>query len=137
MRHFPLTPATARLSIVCGVILKVSALIASVKPGTTLSRIERVASGVVSRGPSPVPPVVRIRSIPPSSAHSASLPAITAASSGTTSYLTTWLSSEDRLSLIALPLSSRRCPRQPLSLIVSMPMLSIMLPFLGHLFYHI
>ena len=34
-------------------------------PGTTLSMTARVASGVLSRGPTPVPPRVSTRSTPP------------------------------------------------------------------------
>ncbi len=42
-----------------GVFLRLSALIASEKPGTSFSITFNVASGVTSRGLKPVPPVVR------------------------------------------------------------------------------
>jgi molybdenum cofactor synthesis domain-containing protein len=55
-------PATAREIMACGVFSRLRARITSPKPGITRSRICSVASGVTSRGETPVPPVVRIRS---------------------------------------------------------------------------
>jgi len=55
------TPATARESIDRLVFFKLSILMASASPGTSRSITARVASGVLSRGLKPVPPVVNIR----------------------------------------------------------------------------
>src|SRR6266481_3441185 len=54
-------PLIPRDVIAIGVFFKVAARIASDKPGASLSITARVASGVLSRGLKPVPPVVRIR----------------------------------------------------------------------------
>ena len=56
------TPAAERLSMERGVFASVSARMASAIPGTSMSSTARVASGVTSLGPRPVPPVVRMRS---------------------------------------------------------------------------
>src|SRR3954469_16743142 len=72
----------------CGVYFNPSARIVSAKPGASRSITERVASGVTSLGVSPVPPVVKIRSQPPSMKW-CSRSSISAKSSGTTSIPTT------------------------------------------------
>ncbi len=54
-------PLIPRDVIAIGVFFTVAARIASDKPGASLSITARVASGVLSRGLKPVPPVVRIR----------------------------------------------------------------------------
>jgi hypothetical protein len=61
-------PHTDRDSAPSGVIFTLSALINSANPGASRSITSRVASGVTSRGPSPVPPVVKIRFAAPASA---------------------------------------------------------------------
>ena len=55
----PTTPATPRERRPCGVFAIESARTASAIPGATRSSTSVVASGVTSRGPKPVPPVVR------------------------------------------------------------------------------
>ena len=54
-------PQTPREIMAIGVFLKVSMRIASARPGASRSITRRVASGVLSRGAKPVPPVVMIR----------------------------------------------------------------------------
>ena len=66
----------------CGVFATESARIASAIPGASRSSTLAVASGVTSRGPSPVPPVVRTSLASPASSSIAS--AIASRSSGTT-----------------------------------------------------
>ena len=65
-----LTPETDLLSTAKGVCEKVCILMISDIPGTSISRISFVASGVRSLGPKPVPPVDRIKSTSPLSLHS-------------------------------------------------------------------
>jgi len=62
IRDRPRMPATAREIMACGVTFMLEALMASAIPGISLSRTFSVASGVRSRGLTPVPPVVKIRS---------------------------------------------------------------------------
>ena len=62
----PAIPETPRVSIPIGVCRAPSARIASANPGASRSITARVASGVMSSGVSPVPPVVKIRSQPAS-----------------------------------------------------------------------
>ena len=64
----PRTPATARDKTARGVFLRPSARINSAIPGKSFWQAWVVASGVESRGPIPVPPVVRIKSAAPLSA---------------------------------------------------------------------
>ena len=92
--------------------------IISPKPGTTLSAMESSASGVLSRGERPVPPVVRMRLIP-LSAHSRTAPQISSGSSGTIflSSVTQPCAKARRSS--SGPAVSTRSPRLPLSLTVS------------------
>ena len=56
--------ARLRERIELGVIFIDWARITSPKPGNSTRIIERIASGVTSRGPAPVPPVVRIKPQP-------------------------------------------------------------------------
>ena len=59
-------PEIPRERIPIGVCRALSARSASAKPGASRSSTARVASGVMSSGVSPVPPVVKIRSQPES-----------------------------------------------------------------------
>ena len=78
----PTTPATPRESRPCGVFAIESARTASAIPGATRSSTSVVASGVTSRGPNPVPPVVSTTCADAASSRTAS--AIAGRSSGTT-----------------------------------------------------
>ena len=78
---WPRTPASPRESRACGVFASESARSASAIPGATRSSTSAVASGVTSRGPRPVPPVVSTTAA--SSASSAIASAIASRSSGT------------------------------------------------------
>jgi hypothetical protein len=62
MMVLPRIAATARERIARDVFFKPSARICSANPGINRSAIAMVASGVTSRGPTPVPPVVSIKS---------------------------------------------------------------------------
>ena len=64
MRLRPRSAATPRDRHPLGVIFRLSARMASAMPGHSRSATERVASGVMSRGENPVPPVVRMRAEP-------------------------------------------------------------------------
>ena len=66
----PSVPATAREMAAVGVLARLACIIACSKPGRRRSKIGSSASGVVSRGASPVPPLVRMRSYPWPSASS-------------------------------------------------------------------
>lgn len=77
-------PATARDKIARGVFFDPSERMCSPKPGINLSTIAMVASGVTSRGPTPVPPVVRIMSASLASAVFCRRFSIVARSSGKT-----------------------------------------------------
>lgn len=61
MRLRPRVPATARESMARGVILRPSTHMATGMARISRSRTAKVASGVTSRGESPVPPVVMMR----------------------------------------------------------------------------
>src|SRR4029077_20886070 len=63
---WPRTPARPRVSAAIGVLSSPARRISSVSPGTSYSITDAVACGVTSRGPSPVPPVVITRLLPPS-----------------------------------------------------------------------
>ena len=71
-----------------GVLRMPSARSASAMPGASRSITARVASGVTSRGPRPVPPVVRITSTVPASAQARSSGTMRCDSSGTISCAT-------------------------------------------------
>jgi len=75
-------PATARDKIARGVFFDPAKRMCSPKPGISRSTTARVASGVTSRGPTPVPPVVRITSASLASAVFLSSVTIAARSSG-------------------------------------------------------
>jgi hypothetical protein len=75
--------APLRESAAKGVDSRPLARITSPKPGASRGAMERTASGVTSRGPKPVPPVQRIKSISPESAHFWTAWAISSISSGT------------------------------------------------------
>ncbi len=79
----PRMPAALRERQPRGVMRMLAARIASGMPGVSRSMTVLVASGVMSRGEKPVPPVVRIRDISSSSAHLTSSRRISSASSGT------------------------------------------------------
>ena len=61
IRLFSLIPAIPRDSIPRGVISILFCLMYSAIPGHSFSMIDLVASGVISRGAKPVPPVVMIK----------------------------------------------------------------------------
>jgi chaperonin GroEL len=111
-------------SMACLVFFRLSWRMASGRPGTSRSMTARVASGVLSRGLKPVPPVVRIKSILSLSDILTISSLRVSRSSGRTSYLTTSPNSLT-ISRIAGPLLSTRSPREPLSLTVIMPILYI------------
>jgi len=85
---FPRMPATLRESSARRVFSAPAARMCSGSPGMSRSRIAAVASGVTSRGPNPVPPVVRIRSASFESAVSFRTASIAARSSGRTAEAT-------------------------------------------------
>ena len=119
-------PAVERLSMARFVIVILYARIASGIPGTRLSIISSVASGVISLGEKPVPPVVRISSAVPLSAISAILSDNIFLSSGRTSSDTTSYPFFSTISRIAGPLKSSRSPRYPVSLDVMIATLFIL-----------
>ena len=63
MRLRPRVPATARESMARGVILRPSTHMATGMARISRSRTAKVASGVTSRGESPVPPVVMMAAV--------------------------------------------------------------------------
>ena len=118
IRLLPRVPATARDSMARGVIFSPSTHMATGMAGISRSSTARVASGVTSRGESPVPPVVTISPIRFSSAHSRSAPLICSCSSGTTAVWTTSNPACSSMARTAGPLVSCRSPRLPRSLTV-------------------
>ena len=64
MSVLPIDPAIPRDSAACGVFRMPAARMSSARPGASRSITARVASGVTSRGPKPVPPVVTMRPVP-------------------------------------------------------------------------
>ena len=70
MSVLPRMTAVCRDRMAVGTKFRLMARICSPKPGSSRSATARVASGVTSRGAGPVPPVVRIRWQPTSSASS-------------------------------------------------------------------
>src|SRR5271156_4499832 len=84
MIAFPRIPAAPRESTARGVFCAPAARICSGNPGIMRSTTEAVASGVTSRGPRPVPPVVRITSASLESAASFRKSSIAARSSART-----------------------------------------------------
>ena len=75
-------PAALRLRQPLGVMRMLSARMASGMPGVGRSMISMAASGVMSRGEKPVPPVVSTRAMPSSSEHLTSSFRIISRSSG-------------------------------------------------------
>ena len=100
------------------------ALIASWMPGTRATITSSVASGVTSRGPRPVPPVVMIASRPSLSHQYFKMEAMSACSSATVSRMifTPGKNSSMTVSTAAPPVSSIS-PLETRSLTVSMPTL--------------
>ena len=104
------TPATPRESAARGKLSIDKMRMRSAIPSALRSIIVRVASGVTSRGESPVPPVVRTRSQSPESHHSLSREAIATVSSVTTSRRTTESPRFEHHSSIDRPDTSSRSP---------------------------
>ena len=105
----PIVPATARDSAAIGVWVRPSARISSAKPGASRSMTARVASGVTSRGPNPVPPVVTTS--PCDAESSVKTPSISRRSSGTTLRVVTSNPLARRIDSARSPDSSTREPR--------------------------
>ena len=101
-----------------GVIFMLSALISSGMPGVSLSITAFVASGVMSRGANPVPPVVSTNATFSSSAHFMSSSFIISISSGTIEVYTTSIPFSFSIPQSAGPLVSTLSPFEPLSLTV-------------------
>ena len=101
-----------------GVIFMLSALISSGMPGVSLSITAFVASGVMSRGANPVPPVVSTNATFSSSAHFVSSSFIISISSGTIEVYTTSIPFSFSIPQSAGPLVSTLSPFEPLSLTV-------------------
>src|ERR1019366_2717858 len=96
-------------------------------PGISRSKLVRAASGVTSRGPTPVPPVVKIAATCPPSASVASRSAISEITSGMVSMTATLQPICSSRSRTAGPERSTRVPALTESLIVRTAAL-IMLP---------
>ena len=117
----PRIPAIARETIASGDDAAVATRAASGMPGTWRSITRRVASGVTSRGATPLPPVVSTRSTFSVSAISASVLAIISRSSGTTTWAMTSPPSAPTVWARYCPLSFFPWPRLTRSLAVRMP----------------
>src|ERR1700730_2291699 len=113
----PRTPGSGEERAASGVLAKPAERISSPRPGTSYSPTPRVASGVTSRGPRPVPPVVTTRSC--SSEPSTRNAAMPLASSGTTPMRLTSKPAAASSSRPAGPLSSAIRPAAARSLTVS------------------
>ena len=108
-----LIPQTGLESIAKGVISKEPLIIAKERPGASLSMTLLVASGVISRGEKPVPPVVRIKLKCNSSAQMTSFAEISFNSSGTHSLTVTCAFRSEPLLIKVYnfaPLTSSVCP---------------------------
>ena len=103
---FPLRPTTPLDNIDRGVLLWPWALIVSATPSNSFSKISFVASGVKSRGPTPVPPVVMTISTFKSSENLLSSDIIVALLSGITTYSTILHPIPFNFSIMILPDSS-------------------------------
>jgi hypothetical protein len=112
-------PHTARDSDASGVSSRLRNRINSASPGASRSITARVASGVLSRGANPVPPVVRIKFTSPRSAYSLSLAEIKSRSSDRISETATRAPSFSSSVTTAGPDRSSRSPREAESLIVN------------------
>src|SRR5712692_10861320 len=137
IRVRPRVPTTARESMPKGVFCRLIARMASAMPGASRSITALVASGVTSRGASPVPPVVRIRFTWCSSLHSRSIPSINSRSSGiiAPALMMVWGICVT-IARIVSPLVSWRAPAAPLSLMVNTPTVIILFLFPGRQFAH-
>jgi len=116
----PRIPATARDMMARGVFFMPSARICSANPGIRRSATAIVASGVTSRGPRPVPPVVRIKSAARESATVLIKPSIHWRSSAETCVETTSQPSALQRSTRPGPERSSLVPRETESLMVRM-----------------
>ena len=125
---FFLMTQTPLPSMARGVRLMLYALSASAIPGALRCATSIVASGVISLGEKPVPPVVSTRLHFMSSLNLTSSSAICFLSSGMILYETTSYSSLGSICLILGPLLSSRRPAAPLSLIVIIPTVYITSP---------
>ena len=114
----PRMPAIPRERQPRGVILQLSLRISSGRPGVVRSISSAVASGVMSRGEKPVPPVVRMSCTCSSSAAWRIAAWICSFSSGTSARCTTSHSFCARSVQSIGPLVSTRSPREHLSLTV-------------------
>ncbi len=114
----PRMPAALRDRQPRGVILRLSARMASGMPLVSRSMTLSVASGVTSRGEKPVPPVVSTRGTFSSSAHLTSSASMTVFSSGMIDVYTTVRPCASSMRQTAGPLVSTRSPLDPLSLTV-------------------
>jgi len=110
IRVFFRTPATTRDNAARGVLFTPAARINSPSPGTSVSITDRVASGVTSRGPRPVPPEVNTASQSPVSVHVISRFRIRSNSSGRISSAFTCHPWDSRRSRMAGPDLSSRFP---------------------------
>ena len=111
IRVRPRMPAALRERQPRGVMRRLSARMASGIPRVSRSTTARVASGVMSRGEKPVPPVVSTREILSSSAQWISSAWIMSFSSGTMAVCTTSKPFSRAMAQMAGPLVSPRSPR--------------------------
>ena len=119
MRAFARTAARPRESAAVGVNSAPLRRICSPIPGTIKSATACVDSGVLSRGPIPVPPLVRIKSTRPESANSRNCSRMFAGSSETRSTEVTSQFNPRHTATTAGPDKSSRSPLATVSLIVS------------------
>jgi hypothetical protein len=110
------TPTTPRESAALGVFFTPSMRISSASPGTSFSITARVASGVTSLGPSPVPPEVKTASQSSRSVKVSRRRRIWSRSSGRTSGAITTQPRASSNSRTAGPERSSRCPLAAASL---------------------
>jgi len=111
-----LAPTIPRESAARGVFFTPSARINWARPGISLSTTARVASGVTSRGPSPVPPEVKTASQSSPLVQARSVPRMRPASSGKTSSALTTQPCFSSNSRITGPERSARPPAAAASL---------------------
>jgi len=116
----PRTPATARERSARGFFARPLSRIRSPIPGSSLLQTREVASGVTSRGPIPVPPVVRISSTRPLFVSLLNSDSIAGRRSATTCVETTSQPNAEHRSRTAGPEPSARSPRDTESLMVRM-----------------
>src|SRR5438477_2448715 len=128
IRTVPRVPASERESTASGVATRPRVRINSPKPGISRSNTARVASGVTSRGATPVPPVVKIAATCPPSESVASRWLISEITSGITSITATLQPSCSNRSRRAGPERSVRVPALTESLMVKTAAL-VIFPF--------